>query len=121
LEFTENTRAWVQDSWNLTRNRIIFQMKKVVHQHMNCGPKSRPVHRGPTLVGSMVLDGAEECQRCRAWILAGVLWGGRGGTEDLLLALTRGWEAMGSVGDSDEQVVAMKLVGGEFGAGKKAK
>jgi hypothetical protein len=37
------------------------------------------VHRGPAMAGSTELTGARVCRRCRSWLLAVVLRGGRGG------------------------------------------
>jgi hypothetical protein len=45
-----------------------------------------------------------------------VLRGERGGAWDLALALTRGWEAMGSSDNGEEQSTAMKLVDNLLGA-----
>jgi hypothetical protein len=69
-------------------NRIMFLNEEVVNRRMNHGLKSRPVHRGPTLVGSTELNGAEACRRCRAWLLAIEAWMAREWREELDGGLT---------------------------------
>jgi hypothetical protein len=55
-------------------------------------------------------------QRYGARLLAVVILGERGGTGDLALSLTGGWQAMESAGDGEEQSTVMNLVDNLLGA-----